>query len=192
MTYWLGAFRFTLVEQVQFSLRTSWINALFPNAWWDSPTYPRKKGLLWWIVEGSVVLSWGLSLLWWCWYLFLFYRFPIVEPDPDHTKLHLSKAGLEAIERITSPISAVAVSWWCCWVIYLSTMPSICLVLALFTFQDEFGRFVKNMNSCEDGFCSCKFSWFFFFRIIRWLDHIDLANHSYLINSYRFLVMKVL
>ncbi|CAO2826522.1 unnamed protein product [Amaranthus hypochondriacus] len=35
--------------------------------------------------------------------------FPIVEPDPDHTKLHLSKAGLEAIERITSPISAVAV-----------------------------------------------------------------------------------
>ena len=37
-------------------------------------------------------------------------RFPIVEPDPGHTKLRLSREGLEAIERITSPISAVAVS----------------------------------------------------------------------------------
>ncbi|XP_057517579.1 uncharacterized protein LOC130798560 [Amaranthus tricolor] len=35
--------------------------------------------------------------------------FPIVEPDPGHTKLRLSREGLEAIERITSPISAVAV-----------------------------------------------------------------------------------
>lgn len=36
--------------------------------------------------------------------------FPIVEPDPHHTKLRLSKEGLEAIERIKSPIAAVAVS----------------------------------------------------------------------------------
>ncbi|XP_024200457.1 uncharacterized protein LOC112203767 [Rosa chinensis] len=36
-------------------------------------------------------------------------RFPIVEPDPGHTKLRLSKEGLEAIERIKTPIAAVAV-----------------------------------------------------------------------------------
>lgn len=35
--------------------------------------------------------------------------FPIVEPDPHHTKLRLSREGLEAIERITTPIAAVAV-----------------------------------------------------------------------------------
>lgn len=35
--------------------------------------------------------------------------FPIVEPDPGHTKLRLSREGLEAIKRITSPIAAVAV-----------------------------------------------------------------------------------
>lgn len=35
--------------------------------------------------------------------------FPIVEPDPGHTKLRLSQEGLEAIKRITSPIAAVAV-----------------------------------------------------------------------------------
>ncbi|KAG1347695.1 putative guanylate-binding protein 4 [Cocos nucifera] len=35
--------------------------------------------------------------------------FPIVEPDPGHTKLHLAREGLEAIERITTPIAAVAV-----------------------------------------------------------------------------------
>ncbi|MCH86497.1 guanylate-binding protein 4-like, partial [Trifolium medium] len=35
--------------------------------------------------------------------------FPIVEPDPGHTKLRLSEEGLEAIERITNPIASVAV-----------------------------------------------------------------------------------
>ncbi|WOK99419.1 guanylate-binding protein 4-like [Canna indica] len=35
--------------------------------------------------------------------------FPIVEPDSEHTKLRLSREGLEAIERITNPIAAVAV-----------------------------------------------------------------------------------
>ncbi|KAL2323498.1 hypothetical protein Fmac_027877 [Flemingia macrophylla] len=35
--------------------------------------------------------------------------FPIVEPDPGHTKLQLSREGLEAIKRITNPIAAVAV-----------------------------------------------------------------------------------
>ncbi|XP_051142131.1 uncharacterized protein LOC127259036 [Andrographis paniculata] len=35
--------------------------------------------------------------------------FPIVEPDPGHTRLRLSTEGLEAIERITTPIAAVAV-----------------------------------------------------------------------------------
>lgn len=35
--------------------------------------------------------------------------FPIVEPDPNHTKLRLSREGLEAISRITTPIAAVAV-----------------------------------------------------------------------------------
>ncbi|CAN6441127.1 unnamed protein product [Victoria cruziana] len=35
--------------------------------------------------------------------------FPIVEPDPGHTKLRLAKEGLEAIERIKSPVAAVAV-----------------------------------------------------------------------------------
>ncbi|KAJ1385526.1 P-loop containing nucleoside triphosphate hydrolase [Sesbania bispinosa] len=37
------------------------------------------------------------------------YSFPIVEPDPGHTKLRLSREGLEAIERITNPIASVAV-----------------------------------------------------------------------------------
>ncbi|KAJ8424171.1 hypothetical protein Cgig2_013507 [Carnegiea gigantea] len=35
--------------------------------------------------------------------------FPIVEPDPGHTRLRLSREGLEAIQRINSPIAAVAV-----------------------------------------------------------------------------------
>ncbi|XP_042518254.1 guanylate-binding protein 4 [Macadamia integrifolia] len=35
--------------------------------------------------------------------------FPIVEPDSGHTKLRLAREGLEAIERLTTPISAVAV-----------------------------------------------------------------------------------
>ncbi|KAK9282046.1 hypothetical protein L1049_004958 [Liquidambar formosana] len=35
--------------------------------------------------------------------------FPIVEPDPGHTKLRLAREGLEALERITTPIAAVAV-----------------------------------------------------------------------------------
>ncbi|KAJ8650432.1 hypothetical protein MRB53_003455 [Persea americana] len=35
--------------------------------------------------------------------------FPIVEPDSGHTKLRLAREGLEAIERITDPIAAVAV-----------------------------------------------------------------------------------
>ncbi|CAI9785703.1 unnamed protein product [Fraxinus pennsylvanica] len=35
--------------------------------------------------------------------------FPIIEPDPGHTKLRLSREGLEAIERITTPIAAVSV-----------------------------------------------------------------------------------
>lgn len=35
--------------------------------------------------------------------------FPIVEPDPGHTKLRLAREGLEAIERITTPIAAIAV-----------------------------------------------------------------------------------
>ncbi|XP_073006148.1 uncharacterized protein [Typha latifolia] len=35
--------------------------------------------------------------------------FPIVEPDDGHTKLRLSREGLEAIQRITTPIAAVAV-----------------------------------------------------------------------------------
>ncbi|XP_043692711.1 guanylate-binding protein 4-like [Telopea speciosissima] len=35
--------------------------------------------------------------------------FPIVEPDSGHTKLRLSREGLEAIEKITTPIAAVAV-----------------------------------------------------------------------------------
>ncbi|KAL3531285.1 hypothetical protein ACH5RR_010607 [Cinchona calisaya] len=35
--------------------------------------------------------------------------FPIIEPDPGHTKLRIAREGLEAIERITNPIAAVAV-----------------------------------------------------------------------------------
>lgn len=40
----------------------------------------------------------------------VFDRFPIVEPDYGHTKLRLATQGLEAIQRITTPIAAVAVS----------------------------------------------------------------------------------
>lgn len=35
--------------------------------------------------------------------------FPIIEPDPGHTKLRISREGLKAISRITTPIAAVAV-----------------------------------------------------------------------------------
>ncbi|RLN34878.1 guanylate-binding protein 3-like [Panicum miliaceum] len=35
--------------------------------------------------------------------------FPIIEPDYGHTKLRLSKEGLEAIQRIKTPIAAVSV-----------------------------------------------------------------------------------
>ncbi|KAL5702149.1 hypothetical protein ACHQM5_027399 [Ranunculus cassubicifolius] len=59
------------------------------------------------------------GVAWWILFSFLVYAclaiqdfrqaFPIVEPDPGHTKLRLSREGLEAIERITTPISAVAV-----------------------------------------------------------------------------------
>lgn len=35
--------------------------------------------------------------------------FPIVEPDPGHTKLRIAREGLEAIQRITTPIAAIAV-----------------------------------------------------------------------------------
>ena len=45
-----------------------------------------------------------------CLLLYFSYRFPIVEPDPGHTKLRISREGLEAIQRITTPIAAVAVS----------------------------------------------------------------------------------
>jgi hypothetical protein len=37
------------------------------------------------------------------------HRFPIVEPDHGHTKLRLAKEGLEAIQRIETPIAAVSV-----------------------------------------------------------------------------------
>ncbi|KAF9618645.1 hypothetical protein IFM89_002340 [Coptis chinensis] len=58
----------------------------------------------------------------WTWVIFLCFfgsgsssihdfrqAFPIVEPDSGHTKLRLSREGLEAIERITTPIAAVSV-----------------------------------------------------------------------------------
>ncbi|KAL4200078.1 hypothetical protein AMTRI_Chr03g54600 [Amborella trichopoda] len=35
--------------------------------------------------------------------------FPIIEPDSGHTKLRIAREGLEAIERITNPIAAIAV-----------------------------------------------------------------------------------
>ncbi|KAJ4812916.1 hypothetical protein LUZ62_025482 [Rhynchospora pubera] len=35
--------------------------------------------------------------------------FPIVEPDSGHTKLRLSREGLEAIRRINTPIAAISV-----------------------------------------------------------------------------------
>ncbi|KAH9323924.1 hypothetical protein KI387_018563, partial [Taxus chinensis] len=35
--------------------------------------------------------------------------FPIIVPDAGHTKLVLSKEGLDAISRITNPVAAVAV-----------------------------------------------------------------------------------
>nr|XP_024360229.1 guanylate-binding protein 4-like isoform X2 [Physcomitrium patens] len=37
------------------------------------------------------------------------FRFSIVEPDPGHTKLAVSRSGLNAIARITNPIAVVAV-----------------------------------------------------------------------------------
>ncbi|KAF6173414.1 hypothetical protein GIB67_027109 [Kingdonia uniflora] len=60
---------------------------------------------------------WGLVvLIWFCLLASGFssienfkQAFPIVEPDSGHTKLRLSKVGLEAIERITTPIAVVAV-----------------------------------------------------------------------------------
>ncbi|RRT45242.1 hypothetical protein B296_00055254, partial [Ensete ventricosum] len=36
--------------------------------------------------------------------------FPILQPDPDHIRLRLAREGLEAIQDITTPVAAVAVS----------------------------------------------------------------------------------
>ncbi|KAL5792838.1 hypothetical protein ACOSP7_001432 [Xanthoceras sorbifolium] len=63
------------------------------------------------------ISSWGLVF----WVLLCFFAsgslcienfhqaFPIVEPDPGHTKLRLAREGLETISRITTPIASVAV-----------------------------------------------------------------------------------
>ncbi|RYR74220.1 hypothetical protein Ahy_A02g008854 [Arachis hypogaea] len=40
---------------------------------------------------------------------FCVHSFPIIEPDPTHTKLRISSEGLESIKRITNPIASVAV-----------------------------------------------------------------------------------
>lgn len=58
------------------------------------------------------LLFYVLTSLLWLFYAygsFFTHRFPIVEPDPGHTKLRLAREGLDAIEKITSPIAAVAV-----------------------------------------------------------------------------------
>lgn len=34
-----------------------------------------------------------------------------MEPDPGHTKLRLTREGLDVIEKITTPIAVVAVSF---------------------------------------------------------------------------------
>ncbi|KAI8007048.1 hypothetical protein LOK49_LG07G02879 [Camellia lanceoleosa] len=42
-------------------------------------------------------------------FLLLRKLFPIVEPDPNPTKLRIAREGLESIERINNPIAAVFV-----------------------------------------------------------------------------------
>lgn len=37
-----------------------------------------------------------------------------MEPDPGHTKLRLAREGLDVIEKITTPIAVVAVSFSFC------------------------------------------------------------------------------
>ncbi|KAI7731348.1 hypothetical protein M8C21_024768 [Ambrosia artemisiifolia] len=62
---------------------------------------------LWWVGFFFVVLQFSH-----CWVSGIDdfnQAFPIIEPDPGHTKLRLSSEGLEAIRRITNPIAAVAV-----------------------------------------------------------------------------------
>ncbi|KAK4382706.1 Guanylate-binding protein 4 [Sesamum angolense] len=56
-----------------------------------------------------VILCLSLMLNMFGVYMRMRLTFPIIEPDPGHTKLRLSREGLEAIERITTPIAAVAV-----------------------------------------------------------------------------------
>ena len=58
----------------------------------------------------------------------LLFRFPIVEPDPGHTKLRLARDGLEAIKRITTPIAAVAVSFTSIAVLVLYLYVYVCLL----------------------------------------------------------------
>ncbi|MFS7888799.1 putative guanylate-binding protein [Helianthus anomalus] len=62
---------------------------------------------LWWIGCFSIILH--LSSFWVSGIDDFNQAFPIIEPDPGHTKLRLSSEGLEAIRRITNPIAAVAV-----------------------------------------------------------------------------------
>ncbi|KAJ0501889.1 putative guanylate-binding protein [Helianthus annuus] len=62
---------------------------------------------LWWIGCFFIILH--LSSFWVSGIDDFNQAFPIIEPDPGHTKLRLSSEGLEAIRRITNPIAAVAV-----------------------------------------------------------------------------------
>ncbi|KAL6647267.1 hypothetical protein ACP70R_014704 [Stipagrostis hirtigluma subsp. patula] len=68
--------------------------------------------------RGCASVVWAAVLMTWVWVLSaaadtdageLERAFPIVEPDYSHTKLHLAKEGLEAIQRIKTPIAAVSV-----------------------------------------------------------------------------------
>lgn len=72
-----------------------------------------KDVVLHWYIKRILELLWTCSIFYWIKqhsYFYYIYRFPIVEPDSGHTKLRLAREGLEAIERITDPIAAVAVS----------------------------------------------------------------------------------
>jgi hypothetical protein len=56
-----------------------------------------------------VVRCYSLSLYESCFDQGCLRRLPVVEPDHGHTKLRLAKQGLEAIQKIETPIAAVSV-----------------------------------------------------------------------------------
>ncbi|KAF5930452.1 hypothetical protein HYC85_031325 [Camellia sinensis] len=95
--------------------------------------------------------------------------FPIVEPDPDHTKLRIAREGLEAIERINNPIAAVFVIGP-----YLCVKSFLLDQLLFLSCYEGFG--VGHMRDTKT-------------KLDADHDEVDLSNHPFTDITYRYFVI---